>query len=302
MITAVSPSGTAGSTVQVSVTTDAGTSSNTLADNFTYYAVNIPTITSVSPSSGPYAGGTTVYIYGSNFTADSVVYFGYSAATSVSVSSSTLIIAVSPSGSAGSTVQVSVATGAGTSADTSVGTFTYYALDGPTITYISPDSGSEGDTVTILGSNFDYASVEVYFGNFQAEAVTYLSSTELLAVAPAGTDGSTVRVAVVTDYGTSPDTWADYFTYYAGAAPTIAYISPDSGWAGDTVTILGSNLDGPDLAVYFGGVPAAGVSYISSTELMVGVPAGVSGSTVRVAVVTDYGTSPDIWADYFTYN
>ena len=263
-----------------------------------------PVVTSISPANGTFAGGTIVHIYGANFTADSTVSFGSSAAASVTVNSSTLITAVSPAGTAGSTVQVSVVTGTGTTPETSAAAFTYLSADlSPTITYISPSSGWQGDTVTIIGTNFDYNSVEVYFGNVQATGVTYVNSTELLAVAPAGVDGSTVRVMVVTDYGTSPNTSADDFTYnYPYGMPSVSYVSPNIGWQGDTVTIVGSNFDYTGLQVYFGNVQAAGVTYVNSTELLAVAPAGVDGSTVRVMVVTDHGTSPNTYADDFTYN
>ena len=262
-----------------------------------------PVVTSISPSNGTFAGGTIVHIYGANFTADSTVSFGSSAAANVTVNSSTLITAVSPAGTADSTVQVSVTTGTGTATQTSAANFTYLAADEtPTITYISPGAGWQGDTVTIVGTNFDYNSVEVYFGNVQAASVTYVSSTELLAVVPAGASGNTVRVMVVTDYGTSPNTSADDFTYgYPYGIPSVSYVSPNTGWQGDTVTIVGNNFDYSGLQVYFGGVAAASVSYVSPTELLAVVPAGVDGNTVQVMVVTDYGTSPNTYADDFTY-
>ena len=262
-----------------------------------------PVVTSISPANGTFAGGTIVHIYGANFTADSTVSFGSSAAASVTVNSSTLITAVSPAGTAGSTVQVSVVTGTGTTPETSAAAFTYLSADqSPTITYISPSSGWQGDTVTIIGTNFDYNSVEVYFGNVQATGVTYVNSTELLAVAPAGVDGSTVRVMVVTDHGTSPNTYADDFTYnYPYAMPSVSYINPDNGWQGDTVAIYGANFNYSGLQVYFGGVPATSVSYVNSTELLAIVPAGVDGNTVQVMVMTDSGTSPNTSADDFTY-
>ncbi|MGC8201002.1 IPT/TIG domain-containing protein, partial [Salmonella enterica] len=54
-ITATSPAGTG--TVDVSVTTAGGTSATSAADQFTYVAA--PTVSSISPTSGPGAGGTT---------------------------------------------------------------------------------------------------------------------------------------------------------------------------------------------------------------------------------------------------
>ncbi len=62
-ITATSPAHSAG-TVQVQVTTVGGSTADTVADNFTY--VTGPSISGLSPTSGPTAGGTSVVITGTN--------------------------------------------------------------------------------------------------------------------------------------------------------------------------------------------------------------------------------------------
>src|ERR1019366_7947378 len=63
--------------------------------------VPAPAVTSISPSSGPTTGGTTVTITGTNFTGATKVGFGAVAATSFTVVSSTEITAVSPAQAAG---------------------------------------------------------------------------------------------------------------------------------------------------------------------------------------------------------
>ncbi len=108
-ITAVSPAGTG--TASVSVTTPSGTGQS--ASHFTFLAQ--PVVTRISPGDGPAAGGTSVAITGSGFTAGSGVSFGASAASTVTVNSATSITAVAPPGS--DTVDVTVAVpDAGTSA------------------------------------------------------------------------------------------------------------------------------------------------------------------------------------------
>ena len=77
-IVATAPAGTG--TVDVRVTTPAGTSAVVTADRYTYVAA--PAITSLSPTTGPAAGGTTVTITGSGFSGASAVTFGTSAASS----------------------------------------------------------------------------------------------------------------------------------------------------------------------------------------------------------------------------
>jgi hypothetical protein len=84
------------------------------------------TISSVSPATGPTAGGTVVTIRGVNFAIGATVQFGANAATKVTVNSATSMTATSPSGSAG-TVDVTVTTAAGTSAACSADRYAYYS-------------------------------------------------------------------------------------------------------------------------------------------------------------------------------
>jgi hypothetical protein len=85
--------------------------------------VNIPpAIASVTPNTGPAAGGTSVTISGSNFTGATAVEFDGVAATGVVVNSASSITCTAPAGTAGP-ADVEVTTPNGT--DTLVGGFTY---------------------------------------------------------------------------------------------------------------------------------------------------------------------------------
>src|SRR5208337_2868948 len=107
-----------------------GTSATSTADQFTYIAA-APTVTGLSPTSGPAAGGTLVTITGTSFTGATVVDFGTTAATNVTVVNSTKITADSPAGTG--TVNVTVTTPVGTSATSTADQFTYIAA-APTVT------------------------------------------------------------------------------------------------------------------------------------------------------------------------
>ncbi|WP_245171220.1 IPT/TIG domain-containing protein, partial [Streptomyces decoyicus] len=72
----------------------------------------MPTLTSVTPTSGPTAGGTTVTLTGTGFTGATAVRFGATPASFV-VNSATQITATAPAGSG--TVQVTVTGPGGTS-------------------------------------------------------------------------------------------------------------------------------------------------------------------------------------------
>ena len=82
-----------------------------------------PTVSSLSPTTGPATGGTTVTITGTGFTSGSTVDFGSSAATSVTDISPFELTVVAPAGSG--IVTVTVSTFAGTSATSSADQYTY---------------------------------------------------------------------------------------------------------------------------------------------------------------------------------
>ncbi len=98
-----------------------------------------PTVTSVSPSSGPAAGATTVTVTGTGFTGATAVDFGATPAASFTVNSDTSITATSPAATGAGPVDVAVTTPAGTSTTSSADQFSYtYAFTG----YQSPVDNS----------------------------------------------------------------------------------------------------------------------------------------------------------------
>jgi hypothetical protein len=151
-----------------------------------------------------------VTVTGVGFTAATAVKFGSTAAASYTVNSDSQITATSSAGSAG-TVDVRVTTAGGTSPTVSADDFTYLAA--PTITTVSPDSGTVdgGDIVTIFGANFDtVADTGVSFGG-TAGTVTAVTSTSISVTTPAWDSGETVDVVVTTPGGS--DTAAAAYTY-----------------------------------------------------------------------------------------
>ena len=121
VITCVTPIGAVG-TAEVVVTTPLGSNTTTGTENdYTYTTSTGPTVTSVSPASGP--TGTTITVYGTNFTGATSVTVG-GASASFTTNSSTQITATVPSGLSAGVVDVRVTTPNGTSANTSADNFT----------------------------------------------------------------------------------------------------------------------------------------------------------------------------------
>lgn len=78
------------------------------------YAAAVPTVSSISPATGPAAGGTLVKITGSSFVGATNVFFAAVAAGAFDVINANTISAIAPAGTAGAK-NVTVTTPAGTS-------------------------------------------------------------------------------------------------------------------------------------------------------------------------------------------
>jgi hypothetical protein len=205
-ITATSPAGTG--TVDVTVTTNSGTSAITPKDQFSY-GFPTPSVSSVKPAKGDSLGGTRVAIVGANLEGATSVDFGTTAAVGLKVNSERSITATSPAGSG--TVDVTVSTPYGVSTITPSATFTY-VVHPPFVSSVLPNSGStEGGTaVTISGENFKDAT-KVTFGSVPARSFEIDSDTSISASSPSG--AGTVDITITTPQGTSSLNSSDQFTY-----------------------------------------------------------------------------------------
>jgi hypothetical protein len=132
------------SSASSSDTTKVSTTSDTTAVTSCPYYIGTPPaaacVTSVSPKSGPAAGGTSVKISGINFTGATAVKFGTTAATGVTVTSATSVTATTPAGTG--TVNVTVTTPAGTSPANPFDTFKY--IPPPVVTTTALPQGTVG--------------------------------------------------------------------------------------------------------------------------------------------------------------
>ncbi|NQE67706.1 IPT/TIG domain-containing protein [Nocardia gamkensis] len=242
----------------------------------------MPTITAITPTSGPTTGGTSVTIAGTGFTGPLTVRFG-STATTFTIDSAIQITAVAPAGSAGP-VQVTVSDSSGTS---NGATYTYLAV--PALNSIAPGQGPTGTSVTLTGSGLTGATA-VTFGTTPATSFTVDSDTQITAVAPAGT--GIVAVTVTAPGGTS-----NGIPFIYVVVPTITSIVPASGptSGGNSVTISGTGFTGP-LTVRFGST-ATTFTIDSSTQITAIAPAHAAGD-VQVTVTGSGGTSNGLTYTY----
>jgi hypothetical protein len=278
-----------------------------------------PCVLGVSPGFGPPAGGTSVTLTGSGLSGVEGVSFGPTAATSFSAGNDTTITAVAPAGAAGTTVDISVLTAAGTSRLRSADQFTYAVA--PTVTAVAPANGSPsgGTLVTLTGTNFSTTpgAVTVQFGSTEAQiarcptcrtsaagsridntTVACPSTTVCYAVSPSGS--GTVDVHVTVDGLQSAAGAGDQFLY--ALSPAVSGVSPRAGpsGGGGSVTLTGSGFLNAT-SVSFGGAAATSFSVSSDTSLTATPPGGSAGSVVDVQVTTAAGASLTSAADSFTY-
>jgi hypothetical protein len=181
-LTATSPAGSG--TVDVTVTTPGGTSATGPADHFTDI-VPAPTVTAISPSSGPQDGGTTVKITGTHLSGATAVKFGATPASGFQVNGDAQITATSPAGSG--IVDVTVTTPGGASATGPTDRFSYQAasnqqpaVTGGTPSVTSTSSASFSGEVNPNGLattvHFEYGLDSRYLGK-GASGIVYTQST-----------------------------------------------------------------------------------------------------------------------------
>ena len=291
-VDATAPAGALGN-VNVTVTTAFGTSAISNYGVFSYS--DVPILYDLGTTDGPVAGGTTVNIYGANFTGATSVDFGTASAKFKVVDDSD-IRATSPPHAAG-TVRVTVTTPNGTdSFGDGNDLFTYGPA--PVVNDLSPSTGptAGGTSVIIDGVNLAGATA-VDFGS-TAGTVTKDSASQIVVTSPAHAAGE-VDVTVTTSAGTTAAGYGDIFTY--SDQPSVLDLSDSTGptAGGNAVAVYGLNLSGAK-SVYFGTQPAT-ITGDSASEVDVTVPAGTAG-TVDVTVTTSAGTSPIGSGDEYTYS
>ncbi len=277
---------TAGTFAFVCNIPDCGSGHNSMFSSLKVNAVTnpAPTVSSIAPTSGSTAGGTSITITGTGFLAGATVKFGGVAATNVTLNSSTSLSATTPAHAAG-TVDVLVTNSDGKAATLSQA-FTF-ALPAPTVTGVSPATGptSGGTAVTIAGTNFQ-AGATVRFGARLATDVAVVNATTITTRTPVGPASEQLGVnVVVTNPDATSGTGALAFTYFVppltvlSITPNTALPTGSAGAAPTTVTIFGTGFSNALAStVTVAGVAATGVQIVDAVTIQATVPVHAAGS------------------------
>ena len=266
-------------TVNINVNDPVDTpASDSVAGAFTYARANqtdLPTIVSLTPTSGPNEGGTEVTIFGENFADEVQVFFGTSALIEAPVlnTSPTRLVVRTPSATGpnavnqNSIVNVRVTnTASGSSADLG-GAFQYGGPNQP-VMFISAAGPNEGiylggTIVTIFGQGFE-EPVAVEFGGMGQQEIS-VTGTEIVArsnpveIVNCNRPTGNFRVVNIETAEIAESTIP--FTYRP-VEPVIFDITPRDDTGSSTFTISGAGFDQPRV-IFGANVVASGVSVTS---------------------------------------
>lgn len=255
-----------------------------------------PTVSSIIPNNGPQAGFTAITVNGTGFRGTVTATIGGTAVTElVQVNDTQFTAKTPPSLTEGARDVVVTSTLNGTVNVTNGYTYNPSVVIGT----LTPPNGplAGGNAVVISGANFG-GTVNVTFGTIPA-TVTFQTLTQLNVVAPAGLAAGPVNVAVESSTSGLASAPGAY-TY--NAPMTIGTLNPDNGplIGGTLISMSGTNfIDVTGVTV--DGVPTAGVTVSSPTNIQFLTPAGVFPGPVDVIVTSDSrGTVTGTGA--FTYN
>ena len=148
----------------------------------------------------------------------------------------------------------------------------------------SPNSGTAGTAITVLGSGFTGATGVAF--NVAAASFTVVSDTQITTSVPTGATTGPIAVLNAGNEGIS----SANFTVTPSAVPTVSGFSPASGPLGTLVTITGTNFTGTT-AVTFNGTNTTSFQVSSDTQLTAVVPSGATTGPIAVTNAVGAGHS-----------
>lgn len=163
----------------------------------------------------------------------------------------------------------------------------------PSVTSISPESGTAGTIITLTGSGFgtDPSHVKVQFSSVEVRTVISVTDTQIEVEAPAGFSDRTVNVRAI-----APNASSNVVEfYYLDATPPSITSTPATCFYNSTVVITGNNFspNKGDNIVKFGAMEAT-VTEATRTSLTVTTP-DLGDATDTDITVTKFDLVSNAW-------
>ena len=244
-------------------------------------------VSSVSPSSGSIYGGVVLTITGNGFatsTSSVQVLVGTSTCTITQLTTGQIQCVVPAQGSASSPATIRVVSNSVIFPGSF--TFTYSSGSTPTISSISPTSGTSGQTLTISGSNFISGQTTVSIGGTPC-AIGTVTSGSITCTVGSSPAGNQPVVVSVSSTGNSAAT--TQFLY----SLQVTSISPSQGsyGGGQSVVVTGDGFNTSGVSVTICGQACQSVSVSSNTQLTCVTPsATVSSSNTTCSLTVAVGS------------
>lgn len=262
-----------------------------------------PTVTGLSPTNGPAAGGTSLVITGTSFDSSATVNVGNNPATGVTLNSPTQLTVTTPSGTGGGSVDVVVTTTAGPSPTNPSDKFTYNPSSAiPTVIgFDSPFAiSTAGGTINVHGTGFTGATA-VKIGTSAVTSFSVTSDT-VISLTQAAHGHGFFHVEVTNSVGPSNHTPADLLII---GSPGIGQVTPSSGTTvgGTPISVIGVGLNNGAATVKINGNNCTSVVVVNDNKITCNTPAstGLATGTFDTVVTNTNGTSDSFAPDKFTY-
>ncbi|WP_294548047.1 IPT/TIG domain-containing protein [uncultured Bacteroides sp.] len=267
---------------------------STYVSELTYEVLGKPSVTAISPIQGFPDDEITITgnNLGSTLSAVKLIFTGTSGAAQVVSCENTKIVVKVPVKATTGSVDLTISKQhVNTPLSGESGKFT--VLQHASFTGVSAESGYRGAKITLQGEGFvgtDEKPLKVYFGDVEAEVVSYTDTEIVIIVPEEATDGDN-GVMVETAY----ELIEAVHVFNVLPSPKIINVSSSEEYIGAEITITGENFPekAENVKVTFGDGEAVIVSN-SKTDLVVRVPApgeGIYGEvdlTVSMSDVTFY--------------
>ena len=244
--------------------------------------VGAPTITALTPNTGNAGASVTVSLTGTNLTGAALATDNPGILVRNVITTPTSIAAtfqISFAARTGATaVTVTTTTGSATTS------FSVNA-SAPVVSALSPTSGPVTRLVTITGNGFSSTAAlnQIRFNGVLATTLS-ATATSLTTQVPSGATTGPVTVTV----GGLASNGVTFTVANAGPPPTLTAMSPNVGsiQGGQQTTVTGSGFIA-GTTVKIGNKPAAVLTLVSATSMIVQVPASVVGPATVVVTNTN---------------